>query len=145
NADALAQRAALLFKLKDPEGALRDAKAALAINPENAGAMVVLSAERLDRGDTKGAMQILDSNPLIRDKDLGIQLFKLKILEKTRDLQQAELVLRRLVELYPDEAGFRKDLIRLYVFQKRPEDAEKEQRVIVAAHPGDTQAELDLV
>jgi tetratricopeptide (TPR) repeat protein len=145
NDDVLAQRALVLFKLKDPEGAIRDAKAALAINPENGGALIVLAAERLDRGDTKGAMQVLDSNPVIRDKDVGIQLFKLKVLEKTQDLQQAELVLRHLVELYPDEPQFREQLIRLYVIQKRPDEAEKEQRVIVAAHPGDTQAELALV
>jgi tetratricopeptide (TPR) repeat protein len=145
NAGVLTQRAVLLYKLNDPEGAIRDAKAALEIDPEAGGAMIVIAAERLGRGDTKGAMQILDSNPVMRDKDLGIQIFKLKILEKTQDLPQAEVVLRRLVELYPDELQFRQLLIRLYVFQKRPAEAEKEQRFIVAAHPDDARAELDLV
>src|SRR5205807_2497837 len=141
----LAQRSLLLYKLNDPEGAVRDAKAALEINPEHSGAMIVIAAERLGRGDTNGALKILDSNPVVRDKDLGIQIFKLKVLEKTKDLQQAESVLRKLVELYPDELEFRRQLIRLYVFQKRSEDAEKEQRLVVAARPGDIQAELDLV
>jgi tetratricopeptide (TPR) repeat protein len=145
NADLLALRGLLLFRLNDREGAIRDAKAALAINPENSGALIVLAAERLDRGDTKGAMQILDGNATIRDKDLGIQLFKLRVLEKSQDLHEGELVLRRLVELYPDELEFRKQLIKLYVFQKRLDEAEKEQRVIVAAHPDDQQSELDLV
>jgi tetratricopeptide (TPR) repeat protein len=145
NAVVLTQRAVLLYRLNDPEGANRDAKAALEIDPEAGGAMIVIAAERLGRGDTKGAMQILDSNPVTRDRDLGIQIFKLKVLEKTQDLPQAEVVLRRLVELYPDERQFRQMLIRLYVVQKRPADAEKEQRVIAAAHPDDPQAELDLV
>jgi tetratricopeptide (TPR) repeat protein len=145
NAGVLTQRAVLFYKLNDPEGAIRDAKAALEIDPEAGGAMIVIAAERLGRGDTKGAMQILNSNPVMRDKDLGIQIFKLKVLEKTQDLPQAEAVLRRLVELYPDELQFRQLLIRLLVVQKRPAEAEKEQRAVVAAHPDDPQAELDLV
>jgi len=145
DADIPALKSIILFRLKDSEGARREAEAALAINPKQPGAMVVLAADRLVRGDAKGALQILNSDAAAEANDLGIQLFKLKIFEQTQDLQQAESLLRRLVELYPDEPEFRKQLVKLYVFQHRPDEAEREERAIVGAHPDDSQAELELV
>jgi len=145
NAETLAMKALLLFKLNDAAGATRDARAALAIDPGNGGALLVLAAERLAAGDSKAALKILDSDSVATAKDLGIQLFRLKVFEQVKDFQQAENLLRKLIELYPEEPAFRRQLIRLYVDQHRPEDAEKEQRAICSAHPNDPQAVLDLV
>jgi tetratricopeptide (TPR) repeat protein len=145
NADLLALKAAILFKLKDNPGAVREAQTALKIDPDNAGAMFVIAGDDFARGDTKAALDILNSNAMAKRTDVGIELFKLQILEQTRDLQQAEALLKRLVDLYPNEANFKKELIRLYLFQNRNDDAEKEQRAIAAANPTDTAAQLDLV
>ena len=84
NASALALRAAILFKLDDRLGAVRQAQTALEINPRSAEAMIVLAADRLARGDTAGALQILDRESVAHMKDLGIQLFKIKIFEQIR-------------------------------------------------------------
>ncbi len=145
NADAVALKALILFKLNDATGAVHEAQAALTIDPGNAGAIIVLAADRLARGDSKGALQFLDSDAVARTKDIGVDLFKLKIFEQTQDLQQAESLLRKLVDLYPQEPAFRKLLVRLYVLQHRPDDAEKEERVIAAAKPSDSEAGLELV
>src|SRR5262249_40412055 len=91
-----------------------------------------------------GALQILDEATAQND-DIGVDLFKLKILEQTKDLQQAEALLRKLAERYPAELTFRKQLVRLYVFQHRFDDALNEQKALVAALPNDQGAELDLV
>ena len=144
NADVLGAKAAILFKLKDANGAIQAAQAALDIDPKNSSAISVMAADKLARGDTKGALQTLDAATAQKD-DLGIDLFKLQILEKSKDLQQAAAQLRKLAELYPAEPAFRKELVRLYVFQKRPDDALKEQRALIAALPNDQGAELDLV
>src|SRR5882672_10536595 len=48
---ALAFKAAVFLKLNDPTGAVRDARAALEIDPVNVEATIVLAAERLARGD----------------------------------------------------------------------------------------------
>jgi tetratricopeptide (TPR) repeat protein len=144
NAEALALKAAILFKLSDAQGSVQAAQAALELDPKNAGAMSVIAADKLARGDNKGALQILDQATAQKD-DLGVELFKLKILEKAQDLQQAEQLLRKLTDLYPAEPSFRKELVRLYVFQHRSDDAVKEQRAIVATLPNDPSAELDLV
>jgi tetratricopeptide (TPR) repeat protein len=145
NADVLALRALVLFKLNDMAGSVEEAQAALKIDPGNAGATIVLAAERLARDDSKGALQLLDSEAVSRTQNLGIDLFKLKVLAQIQDLPQIEAVLQKLVELYPQEPEFRKHLVQLYVFQHRPDDAEREERALVAATPTKSEAELDLV
>jgi tetratricopeptide (TPR) repeat protein len=145
NADLLALKAATLFKLKDTAGAVQVAQAALKIDPSNTGAMFVIAADDFARGDAKAALQILNSDAMAKKNDVGLELFKLQIFEQTQDLPQAEVLLKKLVDLYPNEINFKKELIRLYLFQHRNDDAEKEQRAIVAAAPTDTAAQLDLV
>jgi cellulose synthase operon protein C len=144
NADGLALKAVILFKLKDANGAIQAAQAALGLDPKNSGAMSVIAADKMERGDTKGALQTLDEAIAQKD-DLGIDLYKLQILEKSKDLQQAEILLRKLTELYPENSAFRQELVKLYVFQHRSDDALKEQKAIIAARPNDQGAEMDLV
>ena len=52
--NALAVKAAILLKLNDSAGAMREAQAALEIDPANTEAMIVLAAERMVRGDAEG-------------------------------------------------------------------------------------------
>ena len=61
NANVLALKAAISYKLKDNASAVRQAQAALKIDPGNVDAMMVIAADRLANGDPKGALQILDS------------------------------------------------------------------------------------
>jgi cellulose synthase operon protein C len=145
NADLLALKGAILFKLKDTAGAVKQAQAALKLDPKNEGAMFVLASDRLASGDAKGALDILNNTATSGNDDIGLQLFKLQIFEQTQDLPQAEALLAKLVELYPKEVSFKKELIRLYVFQHRNDDAEKMQRAIVAEDPKNTAVQLDLV
>lgn len=145
NPNALALRAAVLLKLKDNNGSKRDAKAALEIDPKNTEALIVLAAERMDQGDTDGALQLLNRPGVGQENDLAIDLFKLRIFEQTKDLKQAEALLRKLVALHPQLPAFRRGLIRLFVEQKRFDDAEKELRAIATANPSEIQAGLDVV
>jgi tetratricopeptide (TPR) repeat protein len=147
NPNVLAFRAAVLLKLKDSIGAKRDAQAALAIDPNIAEALIVLAAERVAGGDTEGALLILNRPGLVRqkDEDLAIQVFKLRLFEQSGDLKQAETLLRKLAELYPKEDAFHRGLIKLYVDQKRFDDAEKELRALAAENPSDIEAGFNLV
>jgi tetratricopeptide (TPR) repeat protein len=145
NANLLALKGAILFKLNDAAGAVRVAQAALKIDPVNTGAMFILVSDRFANGDAKGALEILNNEAMTRSTDIGIALFKLRIFEQNQNLQQAEAILHRLIQLDPNEIRFKKELIRLYVFQKRNDDAEREQRAIVAADPANTDSQLDLV
>lgn len=145
NADALAIRAAIFLRLKQIPKAVIDANAALKIDPKNAAAMVVLAADRVDNGDTQAALQILDkAETETEGKDIGVELYKLKLFEQTKDWTKAEALLKRLVARYPDH-GFRTQLVRLYVFEKRPADAEQELRAIIAEKPDDPAPGMALV
>jgi tetratricopeptide (TPR) repeat protein len=144
NADVIASRAAILLRLNDPTGAKREAQAALELDPANSVALVVLAAERMRLGDASGALAILDRQSSKHAEDLGVQLFKAVLFEKLGDLEKLEQVFRKLTELYPQEAVFRTQLINFYVLQKRPQDAERELRAMLAANPKNVQVGLDI-
>jgi tetratricopeptide (TPR) repeat protein len=145
NPDLLALKAAILLKLKDSDGAVREAQAALKLDPAHSGAMFVLAADDFAKGNLKAALGILNNDAIAKRNDIGASLFKLLILEKSQDLPESEALLKKLVDLYPKETGFKSELIRLYLFQHRNDDAEQVQRAIVAANPSDVQAHLDLI
>ena len=147
NPNPLALKAAALLKLKDATGAKREAEAALAIDPANAEAAIVLAVERMIRGDTDGALTILDRPGITykSEDEFAIQLVKLQIFEKSGDLKQQEALLRKLVDLYPFEPALQRSLINLYVKEKRYDDGEKELRAFAAAHSADASAGLNVV
>jgi cellulose synthase operon protein C len=145
NASLLALKAVIHYKLKDNDTAIRDAQAALKLEPGNIDALIVLAADRFANNDPTGALQLLSSNPQAQDKDLGTELFKLRIYDQLKDYAQVEALLKTLTERYPQNVAFRKQLINLYMTQHRPDDAEKELRAIAAQDPKNTQANLDLI
>jgi cellulose synthase operon protein C len=147
NPNVLAFRAAVLLRLQDRAGAIREAKAALDIDPNNAEAIIVLAGERMYRDDNEGALSILDRPGLTLSKgdEFAFQLLKLQIFNKMGDLKQLEALLRKLHETYPGDPAYTKALINLYIKQKRFDDAEKELRVIADADRSNVEAGLNVV
>jgi cellulose synthase operon protein C len=145
NPDALALKAAIFYKLKDKDAALRAARAALTVDPGHIDALMIVALNDLDDGDAHAALQIVESDPFAQARDPGILLFKIRVFEQSHDLPQIEKSLRELIKLYPAETAFRKQLTKFYVDQHRLDDAEKELRATVVADPKDPQALLDLV
>jgi len=74
-------------------------------------AVIVLAAERLARGDSEGALLLLDRAEVADVKNIGVQIFKLVIFERTGELKQAEALLHKLIEAYPQEPGLRRQLV----------------------------------
>ena len=146
NAGVYGLKAIILAKLGDASGAVREAKAALDLDPANNEAIAVLASERLAQGDAKGALALLESDlASSMANDVGVQLFKLRIFEQMGDTQRAEAVLRKLIELYPRQPEFRRALVQHYLNQKRPEEAEKVLYSLAAANPLDVETTLDLI
>ena len=145
NADALALRASILFRRDKQDTAVAEARKALAIDPTNSGGLIVLAADRLAQGETKAALEFLNTESQANAKDLRILLFKLMIYQQTQDPQNIESVLQKLIEYYPQQIEFRKEMARLYVYQHRNDEAERVLKDIVAANPTDSQAILDMV
>ena len=144
NAVALALKAAVFLKLNDTAGAVREARAALAIDPANVEAVIVLAAERLARGDSEGALLLLGRTEVADVKNIGIQIFKLVIFDRMGDVAQYEALLRKLIETYPQEPGLRRQMVKFYVDHRRPEDAEREIRALAETRPTDAEAALDV-
>jgi len=144
NPEILALKSAILFKLKDVDGAVQAAQSALTIDPGNPDANVALAVIKYSQGDTKGALQTLDNVAAAHKDDVGILSLKINILDRIGNTQQAEALLRKLIELNPKEPAFRTQLIRFYLAHKRQEDAVRELRKTVSANPDDTIAELQL-
>ncbi|MFT3731283.1 MAG: tetratricopeptide repeat protein [Hyphomicrobium sp.] len=144
NPSVLAVKSALQLKSNDVDGAVKSAKEALAIDPKTTEAIIVLAAERTLAKDYQSALKILADAPPEAGKDIGVELFKLQLFERIGDQKQIENLLVKLANLYPDEPGFRKQLARYYINQKRLDDAEKELRAIAKARPADTEAGLDV-
>ena len=145
NADIHALKAAILFKLKDNDGATREANKALELDPGNPDASVVLAAKAyLDKNPAE-ALKILGKVNRAHADDLGVVALKIDIYNQMGKLDEVEKLLKGLVQRYPKRQAFRTQLIKFYLAHKRPADAEKELRTIVAANPKDVGAELQLV
>jgi len=145
NASVLALKAAVLFRLRDNGGAVRTANRALQIDPGNTDAIVILAADQFKQDDFDGALKTLASITDAHQNDLGVLLLKVNIFNRKGDLAQVESLLRQLMARHPDQPGFRRELTKFYVTQKRPQDAEKELRAAVAANPNDANTEIELV
>jgi cellulose synthase operon protein C len=149
NADLHALKAAVSYELDNHAEAIGEAQTALDLDPANADALVVMAIDRLGRDDAKGALSLLQNPSVVQardfEKNLGIQMLKIKLFGQTRDLNSAEAVLKKLVELNALELGYRKLLINFYIEQRRIADAETEMRGLAAANPADTVVALDLV
>lgn len=145
DADTLALRAALMFKLNDRKAAVELANKALQKVPNQVDALVVLASERLGADDAAGAVKYLDMGLAANEKDVALQLIKVQALEKLAQREQAEEIFRKLIAFYPDNKAFRTILAQYYTMNGQPDKAEAEYRATAAAFPKDLQARLDVV
>jgi len=143
NMAARVLRAAVLLKLNDNKGAIEEAQAVLQAEPNNSEAVIVLAAERLGQNDTDGALAFINKVSGA-DDNFGLQLLKMKVYERKGDQKTIEALLQQLIQKHPKENVYRRQLVKLYVDQKRPADAEKELRALASANPGDFEAGLDV-
>ena len=145
NADFLGLKAIVLYRLKDNEAALREAKAALNIQADNVNALTVLAIDRLANNDPRAAVQLLSTAALGQTVNPGVELIRIQAYQKLADWGRVEAIFRNLVEHYPEEPAFHKALIAFYVSQHRTGDAERELRSVTVADPKNSEAELELV
>jgi tetratricopeptide (TPR) repeat protein len=144
-ASVLALRAAVLYRLRDVDGAVRDAKRALDVEPQYLDALVVLAAEQLSRRDAEAALVTLAQAKVSRDQELIVGLLRLQAFEQMKDLHRTEMEVRHLIEIAPNKQAFRKQLVAFYLTNKRELDAEKELRAAAAAEPNSFEIGMDVI
>jgi cellulose synthase operon protein C len=141
----LALKAAILLKMENPADAIIEANKALAVDPNNIDAFMVLAAERMAANDITGAQAFVDRGLKIQPNAIGLHLFALSLYEKTGDIKSQEQTLRKIVETDPNQVSYRKALATFLVNQRRYVDAENELRSIANANPQDVDVNLDVV
>ena len=144
-ADALALKAAIFYKLKDHDSALRYAQQAVKIAPGNVDAVLVLAAVQLEQNDATGALNILKQHGFEQTGNFGIQMLKLRIYQQLKDYSNLENLLQELAKEHPTDLSFQKQLVGVYILEHREQDAEKTLRAIAAANPKSPAAVLELV
>jgi tetratricopeptide (TPR) repeat protein len=145
NAGLHALKAAILVKMRDTSGGLLEARKAAELDPGDVDAAIMLASEKLSKGDADGAMQMLSAPTIASKNDSRVEQIRAQIFAQKGDLVQAEGILHKLIEQKPQDIALRDQLVRIYVAQRRFDDAERELRAIAAANPENTAAELDVV
>ncbi len=92
DASVLALKAAVLFKLKDSDGATREAHNALKIDPGNPDANVVLATQKFINGNLPGALESLANISSAHKDDLGVTMLKISIYDRMGKTQEVEVV-----------------------------------------------------
>ena len=141
----LSLRAAVMLKLDDTPAAVILAKQVLTKDPLYIDALMILATERLTAGDAKKAIEYLDQGLKKNDKNVALQLIKIKALENLAKLDLAEDVFIRLINYYPKVTAFNTVLAQFYLKHGRKEDAEKIYRSIIENNPKDLKAKIKLV
>jgi tetratricopeptide (TPR) repeat protein len=145
NAGLHALKAAILLKMKDSSGGLLEARKATELNPGDIDAAILLASDKISKGDVDGAMQLLSAPPIASKNDSRVEQIRAQIFAKKGDLARAEEILHRLIDEKPKDAALRDQLVRIYLAQRRFDDAEKELRTVASENPENAGAELDVV
>lgn len=120
------------------------AREVLVETPDNVAASLVLVADRLNSDAPAEALPIVDAALALAPKDQGLHLARLATLEKLGRTEESGAELRRMAELYPDDAGVRQALIQWYLRAGDIAGAEAVLRAEAARTPSDPKAALDL-
>lgn len=141
----LALKGAIAVQEKSYNEALGFANAALEIDPQYTDALVVLAAERMAASDPKGALAYVEKSLGIDDRNMGLQLFKLRILESLDDKDGIEKVLIKMSTLHPDSLEIHNNLAKWYIGAEKTDKAEKLLRQFQKNNPTNQQAGFNLV
>lgn len=124
----------------DRPAAVRMATGVLAEDPGNVMAHLVLVSDRLQAGDTAGALAGVEAGLAAVPGDEGLHLARLALLEEKGDDDAVGDELATMNRLFPENAGARTALVQWHLRNGRPDAAEA---VLRAAADGPAEAAGD--
>jgi cellulose synthase operon protein C len=140
----LGLKSVVLLKLNERDQAAQQANKALAADPGNVDALMALARIQAEKGDASGALQILDKDPAAI-ANIGVALLKVRLLDQLGQTGEEQSLLETLTKRHPEEATFRKQLIKLYVEAHHGDDAEAMARAAAKTNPANVDAGLEVV
>ena len=120
SAVVLAFDSVLRLKLGDMEGAVKAAKATLAIEPNNLEATIVLASERLAAKEPSQALEFLDQ--YAGEENLSLSFMQLRAYNEKKDLDGAVTVFEKLISSDPENDDYYYSFAKQYLaFNKKQE------------------------
>lgn len=145
NSDAIAIKAAVMFRLQNNAEAVELAKQALALNPNSQEAVAVLASERVAEEDFNGALSILEAAIARDPKAAVLHILRVQILtkqERTDDINEAY---RRLIAEFPEDPNYRRLYATSLIEQEKLAEARTELVEVADLLPKEREAKLDVV
>lgn len=142
--ELLAVRGAARVQQGDLDAALRDARRAVELAPDNENAIALLASVLRQTGDGHGAAAVL-RNAIERKPDSGdLRAVLAQLYLQADEREAAETQLKEIVRLKPGEKAPRYQLALFYLGSKQLDGAEAVLREAVAAFPDDTEPKIAL-
>lgn len=140
-----ALKAALHLRRGEHQAAETEARAALAKDPGQTGAIAVLTGLYTATEQPEKAIGILDEGIKRHPKDASLLQLRVTLYRKLGDVDKAAQAYDALLALRPADPALRAELGRMLLAAGRPDDAEKALRAGVAAQPGNPQMKSQLI
>ncbi len=145
NANVLALKAAVLFKLEDGVAAIDYANRALAIEPTNLDAIQVLAAERYSKGDYEETIRFIDQGLAHNERNIDLLLIKIQTYDSMAESDDAEAIYEELISYYPDDKDIRLNFVNFYIKYDKLDQAEAQLRSIMDLDPSDFDNSINVV
>lgn len=140
----LVVKAGIALSRGKQDEAVRFANEALAGEPSNVTALMVLVSERIAAQDRQGALAIIERGLARNEADTGLQLLKLRTLQAMGDESLVEQQFRRLAELLPGNHDIQSALVTWYLAKGHKPEAERTMHSFARANPADETAQIKL-
>ena len=145
SAEALAVKAATLFRLGNAAEAVELARRSQAIDPTIADAVAVLASERVKEKDNEGALAILDKAIGAEGSAPVLELLRVQVLAALGRTDDIKTAYRNLVEKNPEDANYRRLYVTSLLESGEVEEARAQLVEVARLLPKQNEAKLDIV
>ena len=144
NAEAVALKAAVMFRVQNVAEAVELANKALALDPNSQDAVAVLAGERVQAEDYDGAMEILDKAIARDGKAAVLHILRVQILDTLGRREDLDAAFKELVAELPDNADYRRLYASTLIERERFEEARAQLVEVARILPRQRDAKLDV-
>lgn len=145
NPQVLILQGAIKLRDGDHAEAAQLAERALSLDPNSSDALAVLAAERILNHNPDAALSLLDQGLAKNQRNIGLQLLRLKALDELGDTATVESAFERIRQLYPATPAFAISFAQWYLGKGKTAEAEAVLRQFAKDNPDDLDAQLGLV
>lgn len=132
------------YRLGNTDNAVTLANEILATNPQDIPAAMVLVGIKVDAEEFPDALGILDKGIANNPTEISLQLTRLSILERQRDMAGVGVQLKQMVRVFPENKSIANALVRWHVTNDDIDAAEVQLRDISSRFVTDRDAAIDL-